>query len=47
MAAPIDEDVDLTEEGDEEEESEEETHIETLTREAVSEHEDRICRLCR
>ena len=42
MAAPIDEDVDLTEEEDEEEESEEETHIETLTREAVSEHEDKI-----
>ena len=38
MAAPIDEDVDLTEE----EEFEEETHIETLTRDAVSEHEDRI-----
>jgi hypothetical protein len=43
MATPIDDDVELTEEEVEEvEESEEETYIETLTREAVSEHEDRI-----
>jgi hypothetical protein len=43
MAAPIDDDVELTEEEVEEvEESEEETYIEAVTREVVSEYEDKI-----
>jgi hypothetical protein len=43
MEAPIESDVELTEEEvDEEEESEEETYIEALTREVVSEHEETV-----
>jgi hypothetical protein len=41
MDAPIDNDVELTEE-EVDEESEQETYIETLTREVVSEHEETV-----
>ncbi len=42
MDAPIDSDVELTEEEVDEEDSEEETYIETLTRKVVSEHEETV-----
>jgi hypothetical protein len=43
MATPIDDDVELTEEEVEEvEESEEETYIEAVTRDVVSEYDDKI-----